>query len=125
MRLFTFLYLATLMACSHRPTVHNAPSPTIPGYQHPVGRIVTLQGPFNGAGKFGPYIRWKNESVYLLGENWGPREAARFEGKTVRVTGTLRFKYFGPPPDDNRGSAWPGRGYFYFDKHAAKITVVE
>ena len=122
---FTALCLATLSACSHRPVANNPRATTVPDPQHATGRIVTLRGRLELAGKFGPFIHWKGDPIYLVSQSSFHLGAKyqRMQGKTVSITGTLRFRYFGPLPDDGLSSR--PADYFYFDAETAKVSVVE
>ena len=123
--LVTISLLFILLGCVHGPTGGSADT-SDSELQRFVGQKVTLHGPFELTGKFGPYIVYRNrKSVYLEPSGsgtWGPEYDA-FQGKIVSVTGILRFRHFKHfTPPDSRAWAQP-YDYFYFDAEKARIAL--
>ncbi len=93
--------------------------------QH-LGESVTIRGKFSMRGKVGPFILVHGRPIYLEPHgsfSWG-NSYARMEGRTVRVTGTLRFAHYPTPPPQ----ALPeGRApdHFYFEAETAKVELVK
>ncbi len=92
--------------------------------QH-LGESVTMSGQFSLRGKIAPFILVGGRPIYLEPRgsfSWGEPYAG-MEGRTVRVTGTLRFAHYPTPPPQ----ALPeGRApdHFYFEAETAKVELV-
>jgi len=134
-----FLIGATLFlaACANNASI----SPVADPHQSPVDKrtacekkfsdrvdqIVTLTGRFSIMGKFGPSIVIDECAFYLRSEQafeWNDDKYSRMEGKSVRVTGTLRFKrYPAPPPGPVAEARAPS--HFYFDPRISRIELNE
>ncbi|HVS81060.1 MAG TPA: hypothetical protein VHE60_04940 [Pyrinomonadaceae bacterium] len=93
--------------------------------QQHLGESVTMRGQFSLRGKLGPFILVGGRPIYLIPHgsfSWGEPYAS-MEGRNVRVTGTLRFARYPPPPPQ----ALPeGRApdHFYFEAETAKVELV-
>ena len=112
------IVLSVLLVCSCGATEASSN----PGLGRLIGQTVTLNGPFDLAGKPGPYILWSGEPVYLVARGaftWGA-EYWQMQGKIISVTGTLHFQHFEPRADESMAQPLD---YFYFDAETAKIAV--
>lgn len=91
--------------------------------QH-LGERVQMRGQFTLRGKVGPFILVGGRPVYLVptGAFAWDETYARMEGKSVRVTGTLRFAQQPALPP---GALPEGRAsdYFYFEAETARIEL--
>lgn len=116
--LFAAIGLSVLLACSCGASAANSN----PALERLIGQTLTLNGPFDLAGKPGPYILWSGEPLYLVARGaftWGA-EYQQMQGKIISVTGTLHFRHFEPRADESVAQPFD---YFYFDAETAKIAV--
>lgn len=93
--------------------------------QH-LGEYVTMRGQFSLRGKIGPFILVGRSPIYLVAKgsvSWG-KSYESMEGRDVRVTGTLQFAHYPPPP---RKALPEGRvsDHFYFEAETAKVELSE
>ncbi len=90
-------------------------------WQQQLGRIATARGKFSQRGVVGPYITIGKRLIYIEpnGKNARGEEYDRLEGKTVNVTGTLRFRDFEEGPEQHPPD------YFYFEEETVKIERVK
>ena len=93
-----------------------------------VDQVVTVTGKFSLTGKLGPLILIDNDcAIYLLSDqrfDWNDDKYTAMEGKSVRVTGTLRFKSY---PDEPPSPVPVGRApdHFYLDPRISTMELTE
>jgi hypothetical protein len=124
-----------LAACANNPSIppvaEPSPSPVDKRtacekkFSERVDHVVTLTGKFSLSGKLGSFILSDDCEIYLRsdqGFDWNDDKYSRMEGKSVRVTGTLRYKGYpdtGPRP---RAEA-RAPNHFYFDPRVSTIEL--
>ena len=100
-----------LVACAYHtsipPVAEPSPSPIDKRtacekkFSDRVDHVVTVTGKFSLAGKLGPFILIDDCGIYLRsdrGFDWNDDKYSMMEGKSIRVTGTLRFKDYPDAP---------------------------
>jgi hypothetical protein len=92
-----------------------------------VDQSVTVTGRFSLIGKLGPFIAIDDCEIYLRSDqpfDWNDEKYSRMEGKSVRVTGTLRFKDY---PEVPAGPVAVGLApdHFYFDPRTSTIELAQ
>jgi len=94
--------------------------------QHHLGETVTMRGKFSLRGKVGPFILVHGRPIYLepSGSFSWDNSYARMEGRTVRVTGTIRFVHYPTPPRQLLPEA-RAPDHFYFEAETAKVELVK
>ena len=89
-----------------------------------VSQEVTLHGTFSLRGKFGPFIQTDTGPIYLVASDsfsWND-DHGRLEGKSVRVTGVLRFAHYADAISGTSSEGHP-QDHFYFEAEKAKIVI--
>ena len=126
-----------LAACSNNPSIppvaEPSPSPVDnrtnceKKFSERVDHVVTVTGKFSLFGKLGSFIMIDDCQIYLRSDqrfDWNDDKYSMMEGKSVRVTGTLRFKrYPAPPPGPVAEARAPS--HFYFDPRISRIELNE
>src|SRR5438105_2409769 len=91
--LVTLTMFLLCSGCAYTLTGGRRPDPDV-DLRPFIGQILTIRGKFTAAGKPGPYIQARAGPVYLVphGSFVWESDYQRMQGKTVSVTGTLRFQ---------------------------------
>jgi len=126
-----------LVACANNtsipPVAEPSPSPEDKRtacekkFSDRVDRVVTVTGTFSLAGKLGPFIVMDDCQFYLRSDqlfDWNDDKYSVMEGKSVRVTGTLRFKSSSDSPPGPVPEA-RAPNHFYFDPRRSTIELNE
>lgn len=83
-----------------------------------------MRGKFSLRGKLGPFILHRGRPIYLESQgsfSWG-KHYDRLEGKTVWVTGIMRF--YNPAPNPEGMSAVArAMAHFYFEAETARVKL--
>ena len=126
-----------LVACANNPSIppvaEPSPSPVDKRnacerkFSDRVDQVISVTGTFSLSGKFAPLIVIDDCGIYLRsdqGFDWNDDKYSRMEGKSVRVTGTLRFQ---DNPDSPPGPVTEARvpDHFYFDPRTSTIELNE
>jgi hypothetical protein len=134
-RHFLIVLALLLVACANNTSIPPIaePSPSPLDKQTPcerkfkerIDQLITVTGKFSFAGKLGPFILIDDCEIYLRSDqrfDWNDDKYSVLEGKSVRVTGTLRFKDY---PDSPPGPVPVGRApdHFYFDPRTSTIEL--
>ena len=124
-----------LAACANNasipPVAEPSPSPVdkqtpcARQFKESIDQPITVTGKFSFAGKLGPFILIDDCEIYLRSDqrfDWNDDKYSVLEGKSVRVTGTLRFKSY---PESPAGPKAEGRApdHFYFDPRTSTIEL--
>jgi hypothetical protein len=124
-----------LAACANNTSIPPVaePSPSPVDKQTPcerkfkerIDQLITVTGKFSFAGKLGPFILIDDCEIYLRSDqrfDWNDDKYSVLEGKSVRVTGTLRFKaHTDRPPGPVPVGLAPD--HFYFDPRTSSIEL--
>ena len=91
-----------------------------------VGKTITVEGTLQSA-KLGWLVAFNDWGIYLYPQGGHIREMNalnRFNGKNVRITGTLRYFPEPPKPAGDLAAAMPPE-HFFFDVAEAKVELLQ
>lgn len=92
-----------------------------------VGKIITVSGVLK-PGKLGWVVAFQGWEIYIKPTRNSDipkmNSLNRFEGRTVQVTGTLRYMPAPTPPTESRVAVAIPPEHFYFEMAEAKVTAL-